>query len=327
MMKNLVLGIDTSNYTTSIAVVDENNHLLFEDRKLLDVKIGKRGLRQSDALFQHVVNLPLLFEKIDRLSIGHLIKTICVSNKPRPMKDSYMPVFKTSQSFGKVLSHTLCCEYKEFSHQEGHIEAAKWSISKKLKSEFLAIHLSGGTSEILHVINNKEGGYIIDIIGGSSDISAGQFIDRIGVALGISFPCGKEMDTFACTGIDQEVSIPVSIKDTYMSFSGPETFTYKLIEKEYEKSIICASVFKCISIALAKTIEKVIKKTALTQVLISGGVASSIYIKQYIHTYFENKEYDILFGHAKYCTDNAVGIALLGNKNKKGGIINESSNY
>ncbi|WP_053957128.1 hypothetical protein [Inediibacterium massiliense] len=316
-MKNLVLGIDTSNYTTSIAIVDKNNHLLFEDRKLLDVQTGKRGLRQSDALFQHVVNLPLLFEKISKLSIGHLIQTVCVSHKPRPTEDSYMPVFKASQSFGKVIASTLDCEYKEFSHQEGHIEAAIWSIKNNLKNEFLAIHLSGGTSEILHVKNNDQGGYIIDIIGGSSDISAGQFIDRIGVALGFSFPCGKEMDTLACKGKTNEILIPVSIKNTYMSFSGPETFTYKLLEKKYETSIICASVFKCIGSALAKTIEKAIQETKITQVLISGGVASSTYITQYLDTYFKDKKYDIFFGNAKYCTDNAVGIALLGNKIKK----------
>jgi N6-L-threonylcarbamoyladenine synthase len=310
-MQNLVLGIDTSNYTTSIAVVDHKNNLIVDHRKILAVKEGARGLRQSDALFQHVVNLPVLFEKISELNLSTHIKTISISSRPRPVEGSYMPVFRASQSFGKAIAYTLNCEYKEFSHQEGHIEAAKWSIDKKLESEFIAVHISGGTTEILHVKNNDQLGYIINILGGTSDISAGQFIDRVGVRLGAKFPAGKEMDQLAINRATQEIKLPVSVKNTHMSFSGPETAIQKLMDKKVDQALLAKAVLECIACSLNKTILNTLKATGLKQVLMMGGVASSQYIKKYL---LENmpKEYEIYFGDAKYCTDNAVGTALLG---------------
>ncbi|QZY56958.1 O-sialoglycoprotein endopeptidase [Crassaminicella profunda] len=312
-MKNLVLGIDTSNYTTSIAVVDAQSHLILDHRKILTVKEGTRGLRQSDALFQHVINLPFLFEKISELELGAFIKTVSVSNSPRPVEGSYMPVFRASQSFGKTIANTLNCEYKEFSHQEGHIEAAKWSIPQNLESEFIAVHLSGGTTEILHVKNNDKFGYNINILGGTSDISAGQFIDRIGVKLGCKFPAGKEMDQFALKESSTKIEIPVSVKGTHMSFSGPETAVQKLIHKDLDKDSLSKAVFKCIASSLNKTILHTLKTTGLKQVLMIGGVSSSQYIKNYLLRTIP-KEYEVYFGEGKYCTDNAVGTALLGIK-------------
>ncbi|MCT4621561.1 MAG: O-sialoglycoprotein endopeptidase [Marinisporobacter sp.] len=312
-MQNLVLGIDTSNYTTSIAIVDHENNLIIDHRKILAVKEGTRGLRQSDALFQHVINLPVLFEKISELNLGTRIKIVSVSSSPRPVEGSYMPVFRAAQSFGKTIAHTLNCTYKEFSHQEGHIEAAKWSIGKKLESEFVGVHISGGTTEILHVKNNDEFGYTINILGGTSDISAGQFIDRVGVSLGFKFPAGKEMDQLAINTLKKEIVLPVSMKNTHMSFSGPETAIQKLVNKDVDQASLAKAVLECIACSLKKTILNTLKSTGLKQVLMMGGVASSQYIKKYL---LENmpKEYEIYFGEAKYCTDNAVGTALLGIK-------------
>ena len=54
----LSLGIDTSNYKTSLAVVDKTGEVLFNYQKFLDVKPGEKGLRQSEAFFQHVQKLP-----------------------------------------------------------------------------------------------------------------------------------------------------------------------------------------------------------------------------------------------------------------------------
>ncbi|QXM06024.1 O-sialoglycoprotein endopeptidase [Crassaminicella indica] len=307
-MENLILGIDTSNYTTSIAIVNEQANLILDHRKILVVKEGKRGLRQSDALFQHINNIPILFEKISGL--GSYIKAVAVSNRPRPIEGSYMPVFKVAQSIGRTIANTLNCSYKEFSHQEGHIEAAKWSINQKLEHEFIAVHISGGTTEILHVKNNGKLGYNINILGGTSDISAGQFIDRIGVKLGYPFPAGKKMDALALKALSDEIKLSASIKDTHISFSGPETAVYKLIEKNTNQELLAKAVFECISYSLKEAILNALKITGLKQILMIGGVASSSYIRNYL-TLNIQKEYEIYFGDSKYCTDNAVGTALL----------------
>ncbi|WP_132242973.1 Kae1-like domain-containing protein [Marinisporobacter balticus] len=315
-MKNLVLGIDTSNYTTSIAVVDDQGNLIFECRKILDVKEGARGLRQSDALFQHVINMPALFEELSKRGIGHRIKTVSVSNRPRAVENSYMPVFRAGQSFGQTIAKALNCEYKEFSHQEGHIEAAKGSINQSFDNPFIAVQISGGTTEILYVKNNHKVGYTIDILGGTSDISAGQFIDRIGVKLGLGFPAGKQMDSYAmqaeCMG--KEMTLPVSVKDTYVSFSGPETSVHRQIEEIFDKNIIAKAVLKCVAKSLEKIIINASKRTGLSQILLIGGVASSEYIKNYLLENLKEEKYKIYFGDKLYCTDNAVGTALLGIK-------------
>lgn len=311
----LILGIDTSNYTSSIALVDGQANLLVDNRRLLTVKEGERGLRQSDALFQHVMNIPDLFEDFSHFLGNKGIKIVSASNKPRPLKDSYMPVFRASQSFGRTIAQILNCPYMEFSHQENHIEAAKWSIKDSLKNEFLAVHLSGGTTEILHVIDQQKAGYNIKIIGGTSDISAGQFIDRVGVKLGFKFPSGKYMDDLVSHADRGNLVLPSSVKDTTMSFSGPETMVQRLIESNHNPVEISQAVFKCIDRSLQKAIVHACKTTLLRQVLFMGGVSSSRYIRESLIQALSRQGITAYFADPKYCTDNAVGTALLPIKN------------
>lgn len=314
-MKNCILGIDTSNYTTSIALIDEKGNLLFDRRKVLAVKRGERGLRQSDALFQHISNMPILFGEIAHLLVEHRIKIVSVSNRPRPIEGSYMPVFKACQSFGKTIAYSLNCEYKEFSHQENHIEAAKWSTQQTLGDEFIAVHISGGTTEILEVRNNPTGGYYTQIVGGTSDISAGQFIDRIGVKLGLPFPAGKDMDELAKTA-DGDMHLSISVKDTYMSFSGPETMANKFVDQNTAPNLIAKAIFQCIGYALKEAIVNCCCKLKLNEVLLVGGVASSQYIRNFLMKSLMDHNIKPYFSDSKYCTDNAVGTALLAIKNK-----------
>ncbi len=311
---NCILGIDTSNYTTSLAIVDEQQNLLYDCRKTLTVGLGKKGLRQSEAFFQHIINMPILLEKVP-MFLFQQIKKISVSNKPRPLPDSYMPVFQAGKSFGKSISHILNCEYLEFSHQENHIKAAQWSLQNTLNNPFIAVHLSGGTTEILQVEKdhyNKN--YQIHIIGGTSDISAGQFIDRIGVKLGFPFPCGKAMDSVIMVHQQNMPVLPTAVSGTYMSFSGPETMAYKFIEKGYTQAEVISAVFQCIASSLAQTILNTHKETGLNQILLLGGVASSHFLRSYLEKVLHEKKFVICFGNPKYCTDNAVGTALLAAK-------------
>jgi N6-L-threonylcarbamoyladenine synthase len=308
-MDKYILGLDTSNYTTSIAVVDEQKNLLYDKRKILTVKEGEKGLRQSEAFFQHIINIPALLNEIPT-SILKKITSIGISSQPRPLPNSYMPVFRAGESFGKSFSHILGCNYVKFSHQEGHIEAAKWSLQKDFTEPFIAVHLSGGTTEILQVKENH-GNYQISIVGGTSDISTGQFIDRVGVKLGFSFPCGKAMDDMIAASNQNADLLPTAVDGSYMSFSGPETMAYRLIEKGYQPFEIVSSVFRCIAESLIKSIAYVSKETGLTQILFLGGVSSSKFIREYLNEKAGKHKLSFLWGNPKYCTDNAVGTALL----------------
>lgn len=311
-MSKYLLGIDTSCYTTSIAIVDVNRKLLFDERRILEVKKGNRGLRQSEAVFQHIKNFPMLYKKTTQeIDTKDIIK-VCCSSKPRNLEDSYMPVFLSGMSMAKTISETLKTDYEEFSHQEGHIEAAKWS-SKSLKTnKFIAVHISGGTTELL-MVEKKNRGYRCEIIGGTKDISTGQLIDRIGVEMGLKFPAGKQLDKISQNGVYGKIKLPVSTKGTYINYSGIETYTKKIIKEGIEEnSDIALSLFDSIYRSLYKAIYEASRKYRINEILIAGGVASNRFLRDNLYRGFKNKGIAIHFGKAELCTDNAVGTALLG---------------
>jgi N6-L-threonylcarbamoyladenine synthase len=304
----LYLGIDTSNYTTSLAVVNEKDEIVYDKRIILAVESGKRGLRQSEAFFQHNNNFPKLFSTLKENIELDKIAGIAVSTKPRNMENSYMPVFKAGSNYGQVLRDVLGVPLIECSHQEGHIYAGM--VPLNLQPPFLALHLSGGTTDLLLV---KEGGsYRLDIelLASSSDLHCGQFVDRIGVLLGLSFPAGKELDNLAQRA-GKVLTIPSSVKDGVPSFSGPLTFGEKLIQRGEKKEDIALAVFKCIG----KTVEKVlsfgIDNTGLKKILLIGGVASNSFLREYLK---EKVRGEIYFAHPHLSPDNAVGVAFMGKK-------------
>ena len=92
MKQKVFLGIDTSCYTTSVAVLNEAGELVGEARKILDVKPGRCGLQQSEMVFQHTRNLPNLMESV-LAGKDYEIVAIGVSGYPRPIENSYMPAF------------------------------------------------------------------------------------------------------------------------------------------------------------------------------------------------------------------------------------------
>lgn len=312
-MDSYHLGIDTSAYTTSVAVLNKDGEVIIDLRKLLKVKQGSLGLRQQEAVFQHINNLPEMFDYIANKIELSKIKTISASIKPRNAKDSYMPVFKVSQGHAFILAKALNAEYKEFTHQDGHIAAGLLSCDIQYLERFLALHISGGTTELL-LIENKKNNFSIDLIGGTLDISAGQLIDRIGIALGLPFPCGPHLDELSNSGCIFEKDIPISTTKTWINFSGPETFFKKILKQYIDKpENIALSLFYCIAKSLYNIIIEAIRIYKIKDIIIIGGVASNRYIRKKLENDIVYKDIGRLyFPHYEYCTDNAVGIAYLG---------------
>lgn len=308
------MGIDTSAYTTSVAVIDEFNNIIFDGRSLLEVKRGDRGLRQQEAVFQHVNNLPRIIDELSNEIDISKIKTVSASVKPRNIKESYMPVFRVAQGQAFVISRVLNAEYKEFSHQEGHIAAGiLGSHMKNHTDSFLALHISGGTTELLYVEDKIEN-YDIKIIGGTKDISAGQLIDRIGVKLELIFPCGKEMDILSHNGLIINKKLPINTDGTWINFSGAETFFYRLMEEKlYSNEDISNSAFNCIANALANIVIHAIKVYDINDILIIGGVGANSSIRHILDVKInESGLGNIYFPAPSFCTDNAIGTAFLG---------------
>lgn len=308
--KDFFLGIDTSNYKTSVAVVDGLGRTILDERKLIDVAKGERGIRQSEAVFQHTNNFPLLIKSINNFpEIKGNIKAVSVSSKPRPVQGSYMPVFNCGYSLGSSLSSVLGIPFYEFSHQEGHIEAVKFGSKLENSRRFIAFHFSGGTTEAVLAVRTSGSDKNYQIVGGSRDISYGQLLDRVGVAMGISFPCGREMDkTASCFDVNSDfIKIPrINVKDGYINISGQETFCLRAVENSDSDSLI-HSLFKEITYSIKEMTIQLAKKYEVNDFIYAGGVASSRFIRENLKL-----DYNICFGSPELSADNAVGIALLG---------------
>lgn len=304
-MKDLFLGIDTSNYTTSLAIIDSDKNIIYDKRKILDVGKGKKGLRQQEALFQHIKNLPELFlgMNFDRSKI----KALGVSTRPRSIEGSYMPCFIGGDSFAKTVSHTLKIPFKRFSHQEGHIACCL--LKNSLEEAFLSLHLSGGTSETINCLNTPSNLHL-DTIGGSLDISFGQLLDRLGVKIGLAFPAGEQLESIALKGQKLNIKIPYKINEGYFNLSGLENFFTRLIdEKTYKIEDIFFSLFSLFADIIRDLIIYEVEKRGLKTVCIVGGVASNSIIRDRILGDFSN--INIIFTQKELSSDNAVGIAYL----------------
>ncbi|AWW28222.1 peptidase M22 [Acetobacterium carbinolicum] len=312
-MSALSLGIDTSNYTTSVALVDENENMIYNKGILLEVKSGERGLRQSDALFQHIHHLPMLLADLPR---GREIEVICYSKRPRPLLDSYMPVFRAGESLACSLAGVLAVKQLAVSHQENHIRAAIYgSGSKKLEATFAAVHFSGGTSEIL-LVKKKEIGYDCEIIAQTRDLNAGQLIDRIGVLMGCDFPAGKALEALANQvvpeSIDRNDVISATMDGMDFHFSGQENQAQKLLRAGVDEGIVAYLVLKAIAKTLSKSIGGLQKKHPFQSVLFSGGVMSNQIIKKIVAQELQTSGLSLYFSPGEYARDNAAGNALMG---------------
>ncbi len=298
------VGFDTSNYTTSIAVADIDGQVVANLKAPLPVSEGARGLRQSDAVFAHVKNLPALCDKLSEVLKDRTPVAVGVSARPRSVEGSYMPCFLA----GSVAAHSFAAEASlpifEFSHQDGHIEAAYHSSGADIDGDFAAFHVSGGTTEIVYVKRNKAD-FSVELIGGTDDLNAGQSIDRTGVMMGLKFPCGAEMDRLAMENKLKLPAVKVSVKGLNCNLSGVENLAAKLWSETEDPRLVSAFVFEYVAKTIYKLTDGLRERYPGIPVIYAGGVMSSTYISARLvreSTYFAKPAFS---------ADNAAGIALL----------------
>lgn len=298
------LGFDTSNYTTSAAVFGGGTA---ENRgRLLTVPEGALGLRQSDALFQHVKRLHLMVEQLRQEGALDQIAAVGASTRPREVEGSYMPCFLVGEGEGRALAAALGVPFCPCSHQQGHVAAAAWSAGREdlLDKPHLAWHLSGGTTELLRV--EPEGHTVrAEVVGGTSDIAAGQLVDRAGVLLGLPFPAGKVLDALYPEADDTSF-YRVKLNGLTFSLSGMENKVKELAEKGEKPANIARFTIDTILNVLVRATREAQKKWPGLPVLCSGGVASNRQIRAAME-----RECGSVFAQPQYATDNALGVAIL----------------
>ncbi len=305
-----VIGIDTSNYTTSIACFDgisgENCS------RLLPVKQGELGLRQSDAVFAHIKSLPelsgRLFSHIEKAQIT----AVGVSTRPRAVEGSYMPCFLVGYSHAKLLSDALGVPLVEVSHQQGHVAAGLWSAGclELMDEPHLAWHLSGGTTELL-LLEPQGKNVVCTKIGGTTDISAGQLIDRTGQLLNLPFPSGKHLDALSQDARLQE-TFRVKCTDRAFSLSGVQNKVQQFHAAHGEPAETAAYALRCVAKAVFLASQQAMKDFPGLRIVFSGGVASNSMLRQTL------KPLNPVFAQPQFSTDNAMGVAVLAHRMTEG---------
>lgn len=302
-----VLGIDTSCYTTSAALVSVEGELLGSARRLLTVGEGERGLQQSQGLFQHVKNLPDMIGQV--MQGAPQICAVCASVRPRPAEESYMPVFRAGESQARAAAALLRVPFYPVSHQEGHVRAAMVDAGIDAGRPFLALHLSGGTTEILLADQGR-----LTLLGGSLDLHAGQLVDRTGVRMGLGFPAGPALEKLAMQAAPQGL-LGVSIKGTSCNLAGAENKIERwLAQGELSREQIAAEVFDFLCRTIERMIENACEATGARQALLAGGVASSTLLRGMLNARAKKRRLNcrLYYAHPELSGDNAVGVALLG---------------
>lgn len=300
-----VIGFDTSNYTTSIAVYSSHNSQNYS--KLLPVKQGELGLRQSDAVFHHIKGLPELSDRLFSDFRGETISAVGVSTRPRAIEGSYMPCFMVGYSHAKLLADALHVPLVECSHQQCHVAAALWSADRLdlMDTPHLAWHLSGGTTELL-LVEPQGKNVTCTKIGGTTDISAGQLIDRTGQVLGLPFPSGKHLDALS-TECENSDLYKVKCSGTEFSLSGMEN---KMQQYHLACGISCETagyVLRSLADVILRATQNAQKEYNLP-VVFAGGVASNSLLRKVL------APLEPIFAQPCYSTDNAMGVAIIASR-------------
>lgn len=305
----IYLAVDTSNYTTSCAVYDSVSGKAVSKRKLLPVRSGEKGIRQSDAVFHHTAALPSVIADLKDEFGGEKLSITAAgaSDKPSNIENSYMPCFSVGSSFIKSLCAVNGIGSYFNSHQHGHIAAALWSADRLdlLGGQFVAFHVSGGTTEAVLCAPDKNSVFNCSRLLYSTDLKAGQAIDRIGLMLGGSFPAGVFVDKLSLQS-DKSFKIKPSVKDGCPSLSGLQNKCEKMFSENSEPCDIAKYCIEYISLSLSAMTDKIRDVFPHLPIVYSGGVLSNTIIRKNLSQYS-----DTVFGAAEFSSDNAVGTAVL----------------
>ncbi len=307
-MRDCFVGIDTSNYTTSVAVCTGSGEVIANIKAPLPVKDGECGLRQSDAVFAHVKNLPGVMGELRKSLQDMHVCAVGVSATPRDADGSYMPCFLSGVAAAEALAAGLNVPLYRFSHQNGHIMAAVYSSGaseRLLKAPFAAFHVSGGTTEVLRVCP-REVGFDVTLVGETKDLNAGQAIDRVGVMMGLAFPCGRELEALAATNTKKLPAPRVSVKDGCCNLSGLQNQAQKLWKETSDRAYVSAYVLSFVGRTLFEMTAQLDAVYGHMPVVYAGGVMSNRYLQKLL-----GAREDTYFAEPQFSADNAAGIALL----------------
>ena len=303
-MSCYTLGIDTSNYATSLAVFDTAGEVVCAKKRFLPVKEGQLGLRQSDALFHHTAALPEMLEELGREADLTRIAAVGVSQKPRPVEGSYMPCFLAGVSAATAFAQARGIPLVRTTHQQGHAAAALFAArgEELFREKVLLFHISGGTTDLLLCDQVRT----IETLGTSTDLYAGQAVDRVGVRLGFAFPAGAEVSRLAAE-YTEPIKPKSSVRGMECSLSGLENQCNALLKAGKSPACVCKYCLLCVADTVVKMTRAAQKEYPGLPVVCAGGVMSSDIIRAWV----QQRLPQVYFVPGQYSSDNAIGVSIL----------------
>ena len=303
------IGVDTSNYTTSTAIFSSDEGVIYQAKKLLPVKDGELGLRQSDAVFHHTKQLPEMIEKLCSEKECGSIAAASASVRPRNAEGSYMPCFLCGEGFARSFSAIEKIPFYSTSHQIGHVLAALYSADRLdlTNQRFIAFHVSGGTTDCLLCMPDDDEIVKVVQIGSSLDLKAGQAVDRVGLMLGLKFPCGSELEKLAAKSSVQYKIKPV-IKENDCCLSGLENICRKMLDNGQPPEDTAKFCLDFIAGTIIAMTSAAVEKYGDLPLVFAGGVMSDAMIREKIISRFGNA----YFAAPEFSCDNAAGTAIFG---------------
>ena len=281
-MSRYTLGIDTSNYATSLAVFDTAGEVVCAKKRFLPVKAGQLGLRQSDALFHHTVALPEMMQELAQEFDLTQIDAVGVSQKPRPVEGSYMPCFLAGVNAATAFAHAKGIPLVLTTHQQGHAAAALFAAKGEqlFAEKVLLFHISGGTTDLLLCDQVRR----ITTLGTST-----AEVSRLAAQ---------------CT---EEIKPKSSVKGMQCSLSGLENQCNALLAAGKTPEYVCKYCLLCVADTVVKMTKAAQKEYPGLPVVCAGGVMSSDIIRAWV----QKRLPQVYFVPGQYSSDNAIGVSIL----------------
>ena len=312
-MKDIfILGIETSCDDTCAAVL-KNNIVLSNIIHSQESHKKYGGIVPEIASREHLCNITTVVDQA--LSTAKINKNdidgIAFTQGPGLIGPLFVGSF-----FAKGLAVALNKPLLAINHLKGHAIACILD-NHNVIFPFLCLIISGGNTQLVIVHSYDK----IENLGATLDDAVGEAYDKIGKMLGLDYPAGPKIDSYAQTGDIKKFIFPKAKVDGYnFSFSGIKTAFKIFLEKHknennfVEKNIedICASIQDCLLNMLIDKLTIAIHNTGIKRIAIGGGVAANIGLRKMLTSLCNEKNIQLFLPQKQYCTDNAAMIALIG---------------
>lgn len=304
-----ILAIETSCDDTSVAIVDANYKVLanITSNQLIHQKYG--GVVPELASRMHLKYImELTQECLYQADIDlENINAVAVSVNP-----GLIGSLLVGASFAKGLAYGLNKPLIAVNHMIGHVYANKIE-NPSLEPPYLALIVSGGHSEIVHFLDNKE----FKIVGKTYDDAAGEAFDKVAKILNLGYPGGPVIDELSKDGDSSFVELPRALKqkNNYdFSYSGLKTAIFNYLDQKDEKFVkeniihIAASVQLAIIEPLVMKTIRYAKRNQIDKIVLAGGVSANSLLRNMMTEETEKHNIKIFYPPLKYCMDNAAMI-------------------